>query len=430
MPQIPRYVWVTISAWVSRILMAFISLATIRILLRGLGTEQYSVFAVMSGITAWFTLLDFGTGISAQNYISERRANDRPYSDFIAAGALLSIILLVVAVGLLLLAAGPLATMLLQRYSFLPNAEKGKLFFAVGFFSTVVVLAGFVNRVWYARQMGFLANLTPVFGAAIGLALIKVVAASALTNKLLWSAIAFFAPTALITAIAMCTLLPGVRHHSFATLVQDTKLLLRRGSGHWLFALFANATLNVDYIVISQLLGSNDIVTYNITSKVFAIVFFIYSAVLISLWPNCSEAVARGRWDLIRKYLGLYIGLGIALVIVATLAIALFREQILQILAPGGHVSLSLSLILLFGLYFVVRVWTDMFAMVLQSFSALKTFLIAVPIQALIGVVLQIVFAKRFGMQGIPIALTISFLCTVSWVLPLTLHYKRAASLT
>ena len=170
--------------------------------------------------------------------------------------------------------------------------------------------------------------------------------------------------------------------------------------------------------------------TYNITSKVFAIVFFIYSAVLISLWPNCSEAVARGRWDLIRKYLGLYIALGIALVILATLAIALFREQILQILAPGGHVSLSLSLILLFGLYFVVRVWTDMFAMVLQSFSALKTFLIAVPIQALIGVVLQIVFAKRYGMQGIPVALTISFLCTVSWVLPLTLHHKHAASVT
>src|SRR5205807_2561963 len=124
---------------------------------------------------------------------------------------------------------------------------------------------------------------------------------------------------------------------------------------------------NVDYIVMSQVLASNDIVTYNITSKIFGIVFFIYSAVLISLWPNCSEAIARGRWDLIRGYIRLYVGLGIALVIAATFGIAAFRDQILQVLAPNGHVVLSLSLILLFGLYFIIRVWTDMFAMVLQS---------------------------------------------------------------
>src|SRR4029434_2233618 len=96
--SIPRHVWVAISAWISRALVAIVSLAAIRILLQTLGTEQYSVFAILSGLTAWFLLFDLGGGFAAQNYISERRAKGEPYSDFIAAGAFLSLAALVFSV--------------------------------------------------------------------------------------------------------------------------------------------------------------------------------------------------------------------------------------------------------------------------------------------------------------------------------------------
>src|SRR5438477_7640846 len=91
---VPRHLWVAISAWISRAVVAVVSLAAIRILLQSLGTDQYSVFAILSGLTGWFFLADLGTGFAAQNFISERRAKNEPYSDFIAAGTILSLALM------------------------------------------------------------------------------------------------------------------------------------------------------------------------------------------------------------------------------------------------------------------------------------------------------------------------------------------------
>jgi O-antigen/teichoic acid export membrane protein len=426
---IPRHVWVAISAWISRAVVAVVSLMAIRLLLQTLGTDQYSVFAILSGLTGWFFLFDLGTGVSAQNYISERRANHQPSSDFIAAGTILSIALLLLATAILLIAGPAAARFLFGQYPGLSIVQKRDLFLTVGFLSSVVALAGFVNRVWYARQLGFLANLAPAIGPVVGLGLIKLVSASAIADKLYWSCVAFFAPPALLMVAAACTLLPHIPRQPFATVWEDIKQILRRGRGHWLFAVLATATLKVDYIIMSQLLRGGDIVSYNIASMLFTSVFFIYAAMLTALWPNCAEAIARNRWDVIGAYLRRYIALGIALIILSTLLIAAFRPQILHLLSPATPVSLNLGLVCLFGGYFVIRVWTDTFGMILQSISAMKIFLVVVPVEATIAVALQIIFVRRLGPVGVPAALIVAYLCTVSWTMPVTLYRKHRAAI-
>jgi len=426
--SIPRHVWVAISAWISRAVVAVISLAAIRVLLQTLGTNHYSVFAILSGLTGWFLLFDLGSGVSAQNYISERRAKHESFSDFVAAGAILSLALLVLAATVLLISAPILSRFLFAQYPNLSLVQKRDLFLTVGFLSSVVALAGFVNRVWYARQLGFLANLAPAIGPVIGFVLIKLVSASAISDKLYWSCVAFFAPPAVLMIAAATTLLPHIARQPFATVWKDIKLILRRGRGHWLFALLAAATLKVDYIIMSQLLRGPDIVSYNIASMIFSSIFFIYAAMLTALWPSCAEAIARNHWHEIGAYLRRYIALGIVLIILSTLLIAIFRPQIMRLLSPTTPVPLGLGLISLFGVYFVIRVWTDTFGMILQSISAMKIFLTVVPVEAAIAVPLQIIFVRRFGPLGIPAALIVAYLCTVSWVMPVTLHRKHLAA--
>jgi O-antigen/teichoic acid export membrane protein len=426
---IPSYVLVAMSAWGSRAVVAFVSLATVRVLLKSLGTEQYSVFAILGGLTSWFMLFDLGTGFSAQNYISERRANRQQYSDLIAAGVVLSAGFLAIAAALVLIAGPVAAKFLFRQYHILSSAQKRDLFLVVALLSVLGALSGFVNRVWYARQRGFLANIAPAIGPVIAFGLIKLISVTAITNKLYWSSVAFFAPPALLTAAAACTLFVHIPKQSFATVWNDIKLILRRGRGHWLFALLATATLKVDYIVMSQLLSGDDIVSYNIASMLFTSIFFIYAAVLTALWPNCAEAIAQNRWNVIGSYLRRYITLGIALVVLSSFCIAVFRPQILHLLSPTAPVSLSLSLICLFGFYFVIRVWTDIFAMILQSMSAMKIFLIAVPIEAAIAVPLQIIFVRYIGALGVPAALIVAYLCTVSWIMPLALHQTHRAAI-
>jgi len=52
--SVPPHVWVAISAWLTRAVVAVVSRAAIRILLQSLGTEQYSVFAILSLLIAAF----------------------------------------------------------------------------------------------------------------------------------------------------------------------------------------------------------------------------------------------------------------------------------------------------------------------------------------------------------------------------------------
>jgi len=286
-----------------------------------------------------------------------------------------------------------------------------------------------VNKVWYARQLGFLANVAPAIGPVIGFILIKLVAASAITDKLYWSCVAFFGPPAVLMLIAASTLLRSISRQQLETIWRDIKLILRRGRGHWLFAVLAAITLKVDYIVMSQVLRGDDIVSYNIASMIFTSIFFIYAALLAALWPSCAEAIARNQWHEIGGYLRRYISLGIVLIVIATSLIAFLRPQILHLLSPKTPVSLGLGLISVFGVYFVIRVWTDTFGMILQSISAMKIFLIAVPIEAAIAVALQILFVRRFGPMGIPAALIVAYLCTVSWIMPVTLYRKHQAAI-
>jgi O-antigen/teichoic acid export membrane protein len=89
---------------------------------------------------------------------------------------------------------------------------------------------------------------------------------------------------------------------------------------------------------------------------------------------------------------------------------------------PAKRLQVSGGVLMIIGIYQMLRVWTDTFAMVFQSMSLLKPFWIIVPIQSAISLGAQIVFVPSFGLYGIYIALICSFVLTVSWFLPFYLY--------
>ena len=71
--NLPNHIKVTISAWMTRGIIAVTNLIAIKLLLPYLGTEGYAVYAVLLSFTSWCALTDFGIGFAIQNYISEFR---------------------------------------------------------------------------------------------------------------------------------------------------------------------------------------------------------------------------------------------------------------------------------------------------------------------------------------------------------------------
>jgi hypothetical protein len=116
------------------------------------------------------------------------------------------------------------------------------------------------------------------------------------------------------------------------------------------------------------------------------------------------------------------------LVLVVTSTFAVAMPWLVGLLSPREVILVPVPLIVLLGVYQAIRVWSDTFAMVLQSISDLRPLWRLVPVQALLSLLLQLALAPRYGLYGIVSALIGSFLLTVAWGLPLAVWRQVRAT--
>lgn len=429
MTRIPHHLLVAASAWASRIVMALVQLASIRVLMSGLGLEQYAIFALLISLMGWFMLADMGVGASLQNHISEQRAKAGSYDGQVAAAAIIAAILLVLTIVALYVSSPYIAPVFLKQFNFVSDLEKNSLFFISGAMFIGTALGGMVYKVWYAKQKGYLSNILPAIAALAGYAGIVAVNASEASDKLLLSLVAYLAPSAALPLGAFVfQVVMGIRNGASLPGMVVVSKILKRAGHFWFFSLMAALVLQIDYLVMSQFLNPHDIVAYNVSTKIFGLVLFMYVSVLTALWPVFSEAIARGNWAMVRSHTRKYLEFGLGFVLVSTILLVWLMPKAIQLLVPNETVVIPVMFILLLGVYQLLRVWTDTFAMILQSMSDLKPLWIFVPIQALLSVVLQWTLVPVFGLYGILFGLVGSFVLTVTWALPLAVrrHYRNS----
>ncbi len=436
--RIPRHLLVAGSAWASRVIAALVMLASVRILLDSLGFDNYAVFLLLTGLTGWFMLADMGIGVSVQNHISESRARGQCYDELIFACGLLAVLLLFVAVITLYFISPYVAPLLLKNFPFLSEAEKSKLFFFSSAISIGMGVGGIVYRIWYGEQRGYLSNIVPAIGAIVGLIGLLLVRQTPAEDRLFLSLIAFTAPLAvlpmsvlLVQQLKMVKLRRGLEH-SGMKLLGMIRLLMKRGFKFWLFAIVSAGVLQIDYIVMSQFLVAHDIAVYYISTKIFGLVFFVYTSTLHALWPVFAESIAKREWRLVQRHIKKYIALGLVFMFFCTVSLIWLMPVAVGMLASEESIVVPLGFILLLGVYHMIRVWTDTFAVVLLSINNLKPFFIYAPIQAVLCIVLQWILVPVFGLHGVVLGLIGSFVLTVIWALPMAVRkvYKFHQQLT
>jgi len=423
--RIPRHLLVAASAWGSRVITAVAGLLSIRLLLRTLGEEQYALFAVLSGLQGWYMLSDAGLGVSLQNYISELRARDRAYDSFVSTAVFIMLLLFSFNAIALYLVSPWLTALVLKGFPAIGGAEKVQAFFWVGILLLLTCFAGIVYKIWYAEQKGYLANLVPAIASVMSLVGVVIVENLGIEKKLLWDVIAMFSPQALLPLLVLLNQSYKNYQEWPDVPIDIIKKLLKRAGKFFFFSVMAAGVLQIDYVMMSQFLQPHDIVIYNIATKIFSLVFFIYSAILSALWPVCSEAIALNLWDSVTNYLKKYICIGVGIVITATLILMVCMPQVVHLISPQKGYAIPVLFVVLLGAYYIVRVWTDSLATVLMSMSYLRPLWLLVPVQALLSALLQWFFIPRLGVYGVVIGITASFLLTVSWGLPLA-YLRRA----
>jgi O-antigen/teichoic acid export membrane protein len=429
--RIPTVWLVAGGGWIGRGIQVIAQLLAVRFLIEGVGTPGYGVFAVLASLNGWLLLSDFSIGISLQNHISERRVAGENVDDLILTAILLSLMATGV-VGAILLLLGPwLAELLLGKFAFLSMTERLLAFYAMVVPGVGTALGTVAYRIWFAQHRGYLSNLMPAAGTVIGTTavwfLTHVAPSSAYPVAL--NTFAYYLPLALLPIMVLLVTVSGIaRRHRFRS--ELVRPLLTRGLRFWVSGLLASGVLGVDYVIMVQVLDVHDIVVYSVASKLFLLIFFVFNAMLQALWPVCAEAIARDDWPAVGALTRRYIALGAAFTLVAGVGVAITNAWIVQILAPGLNTPIPLLVVVLLTLYTTLRVWTDMFGMILQSMNDLFLMWTVAPVQVLLSIGLQTLGARWFGLPGLISGLIGCYLLTAAWVLPLRcwLHTRRSVT--
>lgn len=413
----PKHLLVAGTAWISRLISLIINIYTIRILTTQLGSESYAVFVLLSGLMPWFALFDMGIGVSAQNFISENRSSGNNYKEYIMASAILALVLFLLFAIILLLFSTIFSSIYLIKFTLLSDNRKVLCIILSGLIFLGTSLGGIGYKIWFAEQKGYWANLMPAIAACCTLFFIWFLNCFESNHRLFLAIVIVYGPSALISIFTFVYIVKK----NFVKINFEKKLyksIISRGFKFFGLSLMAAFAMNSDYYFVSQFLSIEETIIYSILSKIFVTALSVYSALLTAFWPVCSELLFKNKWVEVKKYVFRYQLFGAMIILGAVALLLLYKEYIINFFVPSSDFNISNKSILIFGFYYLIRIWTDMFSTVFSSINKLTLFYAWVPMQILISLSLQMILSKYFGMDGLIGGIIISLLATTVWVLP------------
>lgn len=419
--RVPNYLKVAAAGWLARAITAVTQLLSLRLLLDYLGVDGYAAYSVLVSATAWFLLADMGVGSALQNQISIQRANGNGWrQQYVYALKIATAVGLAVA-AIAVIFSSEIESKLLSNIASDNNIVAGFIFAIVAISGVLQAIGSIQYRIWYGVHKGYYANVMPAFASIISLA--GLYAASTLEfgdfNKIIVAVSIYAIPQALVPLVALyiCQKNGGNAGDGEVKVI-DKMGFAKKSLGFFYFGLMASATLQIEYFVMSQTTSPDEIAQYAIVAKLFGLVFFVYNAILLASWPICSEALAKRDYQKVIGFTKRLLPIGFAILTASAIFFALIKDDISLLLSPSSPIRIADSVILAASLYFLVRIWTDTFAMLLQSAGDLKMFFYAVPLQSLITLISQYYLSNKYGAAGVFTALAISFVLTVGWILP------------
>jgi O-antigen/teichoic acid export membrane protein len=411
---------------------ALVALVTVPLLLRLLGAERYGVYVTITAVMGWLQIgiLGFGKGlvntlVAAQ--VQGDVAEARRYVWSLWAG-------LAALVGAALLAAGAVFPFVPWSAVFPPAAGMGAaeldatVAIAIAFTLLALIFSpvAFVFTAYQEERVGSiwtaLRNLATL--PALGIVL-------ALRGSMPQVALAVGLATVAVNLASFGWLLlrdkPFLRPR--AGDVRRDYLSRALGASATFFALDLAAVLvyQTDKLLIIQFAGPRPVAVFEMASIVFLLAQSIFGVFLVPMWPALGEAIRRGDHAWARAVLGRFIGgstVGMGAVVAATVALGPAA-----ILWWTGHAEVvpGRLLILLVGLYFLVRTFTECHSIVLYSLDRQSELVGPTLANGILFVALGVVLGRAYGVLGVVVANVVGFAVTQGVMVPLRARRRLAA---
>lgn len=399
------------------ILVNFLS---IPIAINYLGNEGYGLYATITSVLGWLQISNLGVGLGLQNALTEAVALEKKetQNELINTAIFLLFFLSIITFIIILIISPTINWIEIfpSKSITLQNQTSQAVNLAIIIYIIIIFLS-FVGPIYAAYQKldyFYSWNALAQIAGLIGLIF------ATKTNQGLQGIILGIngANVVLITISAVWILKKLNLTLSINKIrLNSLRKIFYSGSAFFIIQISMLGIYQADRLIISQVIGMSSVTPYTVAFKLFSTFSLLISLALGPLWPAYGEAKSKGNkvWieathKKILKYGGVvYLGI--------TICVLTFYKPIF-VFWVGEEAMPSFILLLVISIYFLIKLWTDIFAILTNGLDIIKPQAISAIFQAFITVPGMVILGKKFGLVGIPLAGIIGFLFTSAWLLP------------
>lgn len=194
------------------------------------------------------------------------------------------------------------------------------------------------------------------------------------------------------------TSLKAYRPRLSAVDMKSARSLLGTGGIFFFIQIGAMILFQTDNIIITRMLGPQEVTTFNLAFKYFSIMTMLFVIMLTPYWSAFTDAWAKKDTDWIKhsinKMRGIWLYTSAGTVLLFVFSKAAYHFWI------GDTVTIPVSLSLAMTFYAILNNWQGIYAYALNGIGKLRLQLICIVAAGLLNIPLSIVLIRVMGVTG------------------------------
>lgn len=381
-----------------------ISLLLIPLTLHYISSIKYGIWLTLSSIIAWFGFFDIGFGNGLRNKLTEALANGettlaRKYIS--TTYAILILIILIILVLFLIINPFLDWTKILNTQADMAS-ELSKLAVMVFISFCIQFVLQLLTIVITSDQKPAKTAFINLLGNILTLIIIFILTKSTKGSLLYLGATLSFTPILVLLSASFWyykreykEYTPGLKYVDFSY----AKSLMALGIKFFIISICAVIIFQTNNIIIAQLLGPNEVTSYNIANRYFGIILTLFSILMTPFWSAFTEAHSKKDYTWIKKTINkLQV---IWLVTVLFTIIMLLVSNIIYSFWIGKEVLIPFQVSLLVAVYVLLYNWQMIYLHFLNGLGKVQIQLFSLLFMAILNVPLAVILGRQLGILGI-----------------------------
>ena len=360
-------------------LSLLISLAYVPLLLHSLDSINYGIWLTLTSLVGWLAMFDVGLGHGLRNKLSEALAQGDTHTGKIYVSTAYVGIFFAITIFLVIFCV--ISNNLLSWDEILKSPASSRqeltLLANIVFISFGAnFILGLINSIFFALQLPALSSLLTTLGQLFSFLFVYILTKFYHINSLL-----VLGTT--ISIIPICVLFIATLFFFHTKKYRDispslvcfriAKLrdILSLGVKFFLIQIITIILYQVNNLLITQMIGNEAVVEYNIAFKYMNILVMGYAIIVTPLWSATTEAYTKGDFLWIKKTVKKINRIGLIIIGIG-LVMLLLSQLIYDIWLGDASVNVSFSSTFILYIYVIFKIMYSNYGYILNGIGKLN----------------------------------------------------------